>query len=255
MIQPRRALRLSTPYAHGDDVRALQVALNARLRARRHTPITVDGQYGRATAGAVRSVLWALGAPGDKLDDGATIALQRIIRDPKRRPPPWYGRAKQRSQDRPGAATAVAWALAQVGQHEQGFANRGAWVDTLQREFGMFAQPWCGAFVGKALRLAGVPVPDGIVYTPNIVAWAKTGLNGWSWHTTPEKGDLALFKWPGVSRDVCDHVGLVVGDGRKTVEGNTSAGAGGSQNDGGGVFLRDRGGFGCIGYARPPFAA
>lgn len=113
-------------------------------------------------------------------------------------------------------------------------------------EFGIDGQPWCGAFVGHVLRRAGVNAPREIVYTPNILRL------GWVRPSKPRPGDLVLFKWPGISHDPVDHVGLYVGRGA-TIEGNTSPGSGGSQNNGGGVYLRRRGTANVVGYVRPPY--
>lgn len=113
-------------------------------------------------------------------------------------------------------------------------------------EFGIDGQPWCGAFCGHVLRKAGVAVPQQIVYTPAIFNF------GWVRPSKPRPGDLVLFKWPGVSNDRCDHVGLYVGRGF-TIEGNTSSGNAGSQNNGGGVYLRKRGTANVVAYFRPPY--
>ena len=113
-------------------------------------------------------------------------------------------------------------------------------------EFGIDGQPWCGAFVGHCLRRAGVRVPHEIVYTPAIFNF------GWVQVDKPRPGDLVLFKWWGLSNARCDHVGLYVGRGY-TIEGNTSPGTAGSQNNGGGVYLRRRGSGNVAGYIRPPY--
>ena len=120
----------------------------------------------------------------------------------------------------------------------------------------MDGQPWCGAFVGYALRhRAGIPVPAGIVYTPNIANYARARTGGFSGlHSWGDRkpGDLVLFKFPGVSHDPVDHVGILDADGRHTIEGNTSTGAG-SQNNGGVVARRDRNGDAVVGCARPRY--
>jgi cell wall-associated NlpC family hydrolase len=53
-------------------------------------------------------------------------------------------------------------------------------------------------------------------------------------------GDWIYYKFPGVSHDACDHVGLYIGE-NKTIEGNTSPGLQGSQNNGGVVALKEFG--------------
>jgi hypothetical protein len=239
----RRNLRLSSPSAHGADVAHLQRSLNGRLKARHKNLIKVDGVYGRSTANAVRDVLWFLGAPSTWLDHGATREAQRIIRRPNGRDDEWKARARERkrtvAKHEDAVDKLVAWAYAQVGKHEEG-DNRGAYVDHLEADFHMQGQPWCGAFVGWGLRhVAGVAVPDGIVYTPNILGWARAGTNGFKVLARPQKGCLVLFDF-GSSPDPVEHVGLYVGNG-ETVEGNTHVDPGGSQNNGGQVCKKKRG--------------
>lgn len=113
-------------------------------------------------------------------------------------------------------------------------------------EFGIDGSPWCGAFVGHVLRKAGVKVPQSIVYTPAVFNF------GWQRVYKPRPGDVVLYKWPGISRDPCDHIELYVGRGW-TIGGNTSPGNGGSQNNGGGVYLRNRGSVNVAAYFRPPY--
>jgi hypothetical protein len=130
-------------------------------------------------------------------------------------------------------------------------------VSSWLRDFGMDGEPWCGAFVGYALRrVAGIQVPNGAVYTPNIIdcARAKTGgFEGWYPWARRRPGDLVLLKWPGISWEPCDHVGILDEDGVHTIEGNTSPDSGGSQNDGGGVYRRRRDAAVIVGCARPRY--
>jgi hypothetical protein len=253
-----RVLRLTSPFASGPDVKKLQRSLNRRLHARGRAAIEVDGVYGKSTSRACATVLWLLGAPQGALEHGCTVNLQRIIRRPALRPPTWLARASARKKADAAheirIERVIAWAKSQLGVVEHpANSNRGPAVSKYQREFGLDGQPWCGAFVGYALRkIGGVYVPPGIVYTPNILYWAQNNLNGFSFHKTPQPGDLALFKFPGVSNDTVDHVGLVIKHDGTTIEGNTSSGSVGSQNNGGGVFQRHRDS-GLVGYARPTY--
>lgn len=240
----RRNLRLSSPHARGADIRHLQRSLNARLKARHKPLIKIDGEYGPSTANAVRETLWFLGAPSTWLDHGATKEAQRIIRRPNMRDAEWKARATERkrtvAKHEDAVDKLVDWAYSQVGRHEEG-DNGGPYVDRIEADFHMRYQPWCGAWCGWGLRhVAGVAVPDGIVYTPNIRAWALAGTNGFKILKRPQKGCLVLFKFPSVSRDTVDHVGLYVGGGY-TIEGNTHVDPGGSQNNGGQVCKKKRG--------------
>lgn len=108
----------------------------------------------------------------------------------------------------------------------------------------MKGQPWCGfACIAAWYHGAGKKLPDGVVYTPNIVMWAKAGTHFKAIPPTAAKaGDLVVFDWnPGTG---ADHVGLALGPAVggviPTVEGNTSATNAGSQSNGGGIFKRSR---------------
>jgi hypothetical protein len=257
-----RPLRLTSPYKKGKDVRALQKALNERAHARNLPTIDVDGEYGPRTAAAVRRIGWALGALEATLDQGATLGLQTIIRDPKRRNGDQLRRARQRARAAVGASGAaqrtVAWCRAQVKTTESPpGTNRGPKITHWQAEFGnpRGGWPWCGAFVGYALRHhGGVAVPAGVVYTPNIYAWARSRTAGfedfYEWKDR-QLGDLVLFKFSS-GGDIVQHVGIYAGNGI-TIEGNTSSGSAGSQDNGGGVFERNRNGQDVVGCARPRY--
>jgi hypothetical protein len=120
-----------------------------------------------------------------------------------------------------------------------------AWRAKMPTLAWMRGQPWCGfACIAAWLGGAGVRLPDGVVFTPNIVAWANRGEH--FDRIAPEnarKGDLVVFNFPGGS-GIADHVGLARGPARNGViptrEGNTSPSSSGSQANGGGVFDRVR---------------
>lgn len=102
--------------------------------------------------------------------------------------------------------------------------------------------PWCGAFVGAILILAGFD-PRGkvwIPYVPYVMAWAKK-IGAWS-TTEYEDGDLTIFNWRG--RGVVDHIGFAWKDRKssryRSIEGNTQPGDAGNQGEGGGVYVRYR---------------
>lgn len=147
---------------------------------------------------------------------------------------------------------AVKLALSYVGTKENPpNSNRGAVIDGWQRQFHMFGQPWCGAFVGAIAEQAGANVTDRIVYTPYIYEDAKlrrNGLDGVVWkasfstgNTAAHSGDLVLFHFGSGG---IKHVGMLVapwkGGALQTVEGNTSFGGAGSQDNGGAVARRAR---------------
>lgn len=142
-------------------------------------------------------------------------------------------------------------ALAAVGTVERpADSNTGPQIDVWQRTFGIHAQPWCGAFVGAMVNAAGAHVSARIVYTPYIYADALAGNNGLEcvvWKDTfafglAHSADLVLFDFGAGG---IKHVGMLrrpwTGKGPLlTVEGNTSFGNGGSQDNGGAVALRER---------------
>lgn len=246
----------------GADVKALQAALNKRAKARNLETIDVDGEYGRETRELYRRVGYLLGFLDSTLDKGATVAAQRLIRDPSKRNKAQLARARKRAKAVGGPEALIRWARAQVGVTERpAGSNKGPKVSKWQREFGIDGAPWCGAFVGFGLRTqCNVPVTRRIVYCPFIEADARTHANGFARFVSARKakpGDLVLFDF---SRPVTfpQHVGIVVSVDRArgvvhTIEGNTSPGAAGSQANGGGVFARTRPFGTVVGYARPRF--
>ncbi len=253
-----RDLFLSTPHLGGPDVKVLQQALNTCLTAHHLAAIEVDGDYGPDTASAVRRAGYLLGALDQTLAQGAPAGLQRLIMNPDSRNKAQLARAaaraKEATRDGEAVSQVLAWCESKVGMTERpANSNRGPEIDTWQKEFGIAGTYWCGAFAAYPLRaVAAIPIPNGVVYTPNIISYAKTRTNGFgSWHPWPQRrpGDLVLFKFPGVSRDPCDHVGVYAGD-DWTIEGNTSSGTG-SQNNGGGVYKRKRPASQIVGCARP----
>lgn len=256
-----RSLSLVSPHLTGEDVRLLQSALNQRLRALHLSAIDTDGDYGTDTDNALRQVAWLLGLGDGPIHGPVPPYVQRLVEHPGRRSAVQIQTAEKRVAQfqRGGGARArtLRWCRQQVGVHESpAGSNRGPLVSRWERDFGMDGQPWCGAFVGFALRhVAGIPVPNGIVYTPNIANYARAGTGGFAsldkW-ADRKPGDLVLFKFPGVSRDPVDHVGILDSDREHTIEGNTSTGDG-SQNNGGIVARRNRGGANVVGCARPRY--
>jgi hypothetical protein len=257
-----RNLRLTTPLMAGSDVRELQIALNHRATARGLSLTAVDAQFGPDTDSLTKQVAWLLGIGSKPLSDPIKPYAQRLIEHPNLRNPVQLVREKKRwksfKKDQHSVKGTLDWCRAQVGTTESpAGSNRGPLVSRWERDFHMDGQPWCGAFVGYGLRhVAGVQVPDGVVYTPNIIGYARAktgGFEGWYSWSRRKPGDLILFKWPGVSSAPCDHVGILDEDGNHTIEGNTSSGSSGSQNNGGGVYRRARGNGNVVGCARPRY--
>ena len=283
-----RVLVVVDPPMEGRDVANLQRAIRARLKARGladDIPVAAHGKFTEATALAALEAQYFLGLRSDtylrkdaKGHRIVTEGAQRIIREPDTRTPDQLQRAKDRHAQIArgpryyeelaktfgagnGVADALAFAAAQVGIKERpAGSNSGPKIDDWCRATGYTTPvPWCGCFVNACIMAAGLPSGAGwIGYTPSIVARAKAGTDGWSWHKLGRPGDLALFDTPGGATAV--HVEIVrerLSDTRySTYGGNTSAGDG-SQNDGGMVARRDDrmtvGAFPIIGFARPPY--
>jgi hypothetical protein len=155
-----------------------------------------------------------------------------------------------RAMDKTRGRLCVERALMRVGVCEKPpGSNSGPFIDYwIKSQGGQLGWPWCAYFVGAMVKWAGGPdIQNG--YTVAIVNKARSRKGGLTlkWERgksdgPPPKGAglIRFWKFPGVSGDFCDHTGLDIGDGR-TVEGNTSPGNGGSQQNGGGVYVRNRG--------------
>lgn len=141
-------------------------------------------------------------------------------------------------------------ARSQLGVHEQGKANWGPEVSAYLKAGNIsFPAAWCCAFVVWCLEHAGIVNTYGGAYVPHFEAWAKK-LNRWH-RTDPQPGDLVVFEFNGDTTS--DHIGIVESvtrDGVVTIEGNTSSGIAGSQDDGDGVYRRHRPYRLCKGYIR-----
>lgn len=288
-----RDLVVLDPPLQGRDVANVNWAVKERLDARGlDIPTPTHDKFTHAAAVAAVEAGYFLGLlsetylkrervggdPRLMLTEGA----QAIIRDPGKRSDEQLARAKERQgqlergpryyeelareagvQIGKGAEAALAFARKQIGVTERPpGSNWGKPIQDWIRVAGYTSPvPYCGCGCNAFVMAGGVPSGAGwIGYTPAIVAHAKAGKGGWSWHTTAKPGDLALFDAPG--GDPVQHVGMVekvVGPGHVvTIEPNTSSGRAGSQDDGGGVWRRDRvssPGWRIVGYARPPWPA
>lgn len=245
---PHRVLRLTSPNTAGEDVRALQAGLNDRLRARNLSPISRDGEYGPATAAAVRQVGWLLGLQDSTLDKGATKGTQRVIRNPNLRNPRQRLLAARRKRTAGvGPDAALAWAKSKLGvkEHPAG-SNTGPQISTWQKAAGMGPGPWCGAFAKASADHGGARVTPEARYTPWIEKHAKARTGGYEGWVLPsdslaKPGDHVVFDWnPGTG---ADHVGVLESVNRTArtvtcIEGNTSNG--GSQDNGGAVLRKTR---------------
>ncbi|MCU1500600.1 MAG: hypothetical protein JWM47_4553 [Acidimicrobiales bacterium] len=128
-----------------------------------------------------------------------------------------------------------------AGWHEDaGRPNRASWLDAWARLIGewMVGQPWCGLAVWMAARAAGIKLDPRTMSTVAIRDMAKAGTGGYkAWHDVnsgyvPKPGDV-----PVMGTGDPQHTGMVL-DSSYQGEGNTSPGNGGSQNNGGGLYIR-----------------
>lgn len=249
-------------YQKGEDVRALQAAVNRRLRARdqHRYQVAEDGEYGPSTARACSRTVYLLGITGPRLlrskagnGGHADLTCQRTIRNPGTRTLAMLRRARRRSEAvaakaarlASGRRGALRFAKRYVGTTESpAGSNRGGPITGWQQSFGawLVGLAWCGVFVGACLRSAGV---KGVTYRIASVAFieadARAGrgpFRGWTTdYSRVRRGDLVVIGGHGVHVEIVDRVS---GGTVYTVGGNTSPGRAGSQADGGGVFERER---------------
>jgi hypothetical protein len=134
-----------------------------------------------------------------------------------------------------------------LGVKERGGYNRGPLIDRWNLDAGVpVGSAWCMSFVRAMYARAGVKLGGG-ASVGNFESWAKAHGN---LVTRPFRGDVVCFDWNGDRW--ADHVGIVERvlalrwKGRvfvgwiQTIEGNTSSGARGSQDNGDGVYRRRR---------------
>lgn len=114
-------------------------------------------------------------------------------------------------------------------------------------------QPWCATYVVATARQIGLRLPSESAYTPTMAdGFKRAGL----FTQTPQPGDVGFVDFPGDNKTRVQHVAIVervVGDTIATVEGNTSSGVRGSQDNGGMVAERMRPRSIFVGFGRPPF--
>jgi hypothetical protein len=142
-----------------------------------------------------------------------------------------------------GARAAIKWAASKVGttEHPPG-SNGGPRVSRWQADFGFGRVPWCGIFVGTALKHAGVQGVTsriaGVSLIEDDAKASRAPFKGWGSASSAQPGDAVVLFGYGV------HVELVVSNDPRsgvlhTIGGNTSF-ANGSQSNGGCVAARVR---------------
>jgi hypothetical protein len=228
-------LLVTRPLMHGPEVQQIQ----EQLRARGFDPGPIDGEFGAATARAVKDFQRAqhLEVDGVVGPETRTALLsaksQEIVKQ--------VGARRALS---PGEK-ALAEAATHVGETE---SPPGSNRTQFGRWFGVDGVPWCNTFVSYCFfHGAGVVIakgyngagcyPNGCTYVPTTKTWLQT-TGQWIGRADPQPGDIAIFNWNG---GVPDHIGLVersLGGGRfQTIEGNTAVG---NDSNGGQVMRRER---------------
>lgn len=137
-------------------------------------------------------------------------------------------------KDAPGA---LAWAQQMVGHFKESTGkNTGPELDKLQREFSTHAAAWCAEFVTAALVKGGFPRDIKTPRVKDLNEWAKAGVRGLSFTTSPQPGDLMTFG--------DDHVAIVEKVDRRhgvvhVIDGNNSKGmvARGTRGIGSGRYI------------------
>jgi hypothetical protein len=255
-----------------DAARALQAATNRRLRARGlgTLAVTEDGVIGTKTLEAVRKAAWALGAqtatyeaitrtgqisvgvqrmirnPGNRTDRQQTTGAARLAQLRKQQKARAAAAAKERADHGTSSRTkAVNAFLAKVGTREQPpGSNSGGIITVMEAYWGFGRIPWCGAAFGyHAKKFGGVAgIRSDVVSVQAITNHARARHQPYgSFQSDPRgafPGSAVIIGGPGT------HVGMLVEPLRngsaKTVEGNTSFGASGSQSNGGCIAARVR---------------
>lgn len=125
--------------------------------------------------------------------------------------------------------------------------NRGPRVEAYQRADGLLIDPdtgypWCASFAVAGFEEVGRPLVE--LHESASVGILLGGADKLGWTAAkPARGDLACMFWGGPGDGWPDHIAIVrgvKGSTILTVEGNTSSGLAGSQDDGDGVFARER---------------
>lgn len=225
---------LTSPFASGDDVAAVQRALG----------VPADSLYGPVTASAAAAWKRAVGYPEAALANSLSPLDQRRLLGLAKLPPQFEARARARAQEAaavPQRAVAVMerWAELDLVEDPPG-SNVVPQLVALGRELGIapafreMGFPWCAhaAFLA-ALEVGGRTANAGLrrqkfnaLYCPTVLAEAQAGRWGLRVVAASQaaRGDLVLFDWaPG--GDPTDHLGRLVrlpADGLvTTVDGNS----------------------------------
>ena len=162
LVASSRTLHLTNPFMTGADVEELQ-----RLLASYH-PGATDGQYGPATAAAVKRAKWALGYPDAVCDgsaDGRLVAYLEGLPLPvdydARRKARQHDAAKSRTVREQIVANAI-WGIAHEADiHYQQQRP----IDGLHNARQLPLQTDCSGYATLCYSWAGAPDPNGLGYS------------------------------------------------------------------------------------------
>lgn len=185
--------------------------------------------------------------------------LRRIRADQAERVEKLRDRKHDAKKD--GAEEAYKWLKQFVGTTESpANSNKGPMPISPGQIFtiGYDGVPWCGCTVAiTAIEHGGADIPykARLAYTPYIDYDAGTDSNGLKEVNKSDArlGDFAVFNF---GSGEAKHVGFVievVGSSVRCLEGNTSSGSSGSQDNGGGLYERTRPLTDVICMARPDY--
>lgn len=182
-------------------------------------------------------------------------SLRRINKSTAKRIPKLRKRLQEKKAG--GAKKAVQWARAKIGTTESPpYSNWGPEIGEWTKYTG-YSGPvyWCGCFVCYAVvKVAGANIPNRVRlgYHLYIKADAEAGVNGLT--SVPlsqaKAGDIVCFSFEHIALVAEDYKG---GPTLSTIDGNTSPNDSGSQNNGGGVYPKNRGIGDVIAVARPDY--
>tara|TARA_R110000868_G_scaffold161309_3_gene391467 strand:- start:1500 stop:2282 length:783 start_codon:yes stop_codon:yes gene_type:complete len=247
-----KTLKLTSPLMRSDMVLAVQKKLRVRT----------DGVYGPVTAGAVKRWKWAFGYHKKFVNQDFTASDYAYLFATRPKTALMKVRTSRRSRKPAPPVSAQSKALkimqtwaAQGLKEQPAGSNKVPRLHDIAKAKGIstyysnMGYPWCAFAVmlaahnaGSSTAKAGFAGKFNVLYVPDIEAQARSGRHGMRLVGWPDArpGDFLTFNWDG---GVPDHIGMLVGTEvgyAVTVEGNTSSSTGGSQSNGGGVYIRHR---------------
>lgn len=110
---------------------------------------------------------------------------------------------------------------------------------------GLDGQPWCMSFVQWCFYQAGQALPYRTGSCSALLNWYRKNQRERVVYE-PQPGDIVIYNFGHTGIIESSYAGTIT-----AIEGNTSPGSSGSQDNGGGVYRRTRGKSTAAGYIRP----